>query len=130
MNQGIANSASTAEVVDTQTSTDYGSLPSGVPTPTQTNYGSFPSGIQAPTQTMNYGSFPEELIGNTEEIDHEKTKIEIPEENNMTEAGVETELDEKFDSSTLTSLESTPRAVRRTVNMFNVLTRDLARWLS
>ncbi|KAF8545250.1 hypothetical protein BDD12DRAFT_871933 [Trichophaea hybrida] len=40
--QEIANSASTEQQVDSQTTTDYGSLHSGVSTiPIQTNYGSF-----------------------------------------------------------------------------------------
>ncbi|KAF8527364.1 hypothetical protein BDD12DRAFT_904050 [Trichophaea hybrida] len=60
---------------------------------------------------MNYGSFPEEVIENTEEIDHKNTGIEISEDNTMTETCIEKELNEEFDSSTLTSLESTPRAV-------------------
>ncbi|KAF8541052.1 hypothetical protein BDD12DRAFT_803972 [Trichophaea hybrida] len=46
MAQEITKSASTADPVDSQTTTDYGSLSSGVPTtPTQTNYGPFPTNI-------------------------------------------------------------------------------------
>ncbi|KAF8537713.1 hypothetical protein BDD12DRAFT_887073 [Trichophaea hybrida] len=85
MNQEVNSSASTAAPVDSQTSTDYGTLPPGVPTiATQTNYGSFPTDVPiTPTQETNYGSFPAADI-NTEEMDHEATESAIQEDDTVT----------------------------------------------
>ncbi|KAF8537811.1 hypothetical protein BDD12DRAFT_887017 [Trichophaea hybrida] len=126
MNQEVISSISTAAPVDCQTSTDYGTLPSGAPTiPTQTNYGSFPMDIsKIPTQETNYGSFPEEIADmNTEEIDHDSTKSTVQEDDTMMEVGDDTaeqDQQEESDCSPLSSLESTPRRLaRRPMDMFN-----------
>ncbi|KAF8532212.1 hypothetical protein BDD12DRAFT_902442 [Trichophaea hybrida] len=66
--------------------------------------------IPAPTQIMKNGSFPEEVNRNTEEMDNENTDIEIQNDNNIMEPGVEEALDKEIDSSTLTSLQRIPRA--------------------
>ncbi|KAF8535464.1 hypothetical protein BDD12DRAFT_892817 [Trichophaea hybrida] len=104
-NMEIANTMSTEQQVDSQTTTDY-----NVPT--------------TPTQETNYGSFPDGAITtNTEEMDHEATEPAIQEDDTMTEAGDNTtEQDQQgtADSSPLLSLESTPRQLpRRPMNMFN-----------
>ncbi|KAF8536655.1 hypothetical protein BDD12DRAFT_889647 [Trichophaea hybrida] len=125
-NMEIANTASTEQQVDSQTTTDYSTLPSGVPaTPTETNYGSFPTDVPTtPTQETNYGSFPDgAIIHITEEMDHEATEPTIQEDNTMTEVGDDTtEQDQQgtADSSPLSSLESTHRQLpRRPSDMFN-----------
>ncbi|KAF8534496.1 hypothetical protein BDD12DRAFT_895781 [Trichophaea hybrida] len=124
MNQEVISSASTAAPVDSQTSTDYGTLPSGVPTtPTQTNYGSFPMDVPiTPTQETNYGLFPVAGI-NTEEMDHEATEPVAQEDDTMMEAGDDNAAQDQqgtADSSPLSSVESTPRQLpRRPMEMFN-----------
>ncbi|KAF8537006.1 hypothetical protein BDD12DRAFT_888677 [Trichophaea hybrida] len=125
-NMEIANTESPEQQVNSQTTTDYSSLPTEVPTtPIQTNYGSFPTDVPTtPTQETNYGSFPDgTIIADTEKMDHENTEFAAQEDDTMTEVGDETtETDQQgpADSSPLSSLESTPRQLpRRPMNMFN-----------
>ncbi|KAF8532943.1 hypothetical protein BDD12DRAFT_901130 [Trichophaea hybrida] len=93
MNQEIASSTSTAAPIDSQTSTDYGTLPLGVPTtPTPTNYVSFPTDTPTtPTQEMNYRFFPGEAADlNMEDLDHKSTESVAQKDDTMTEAGDDT----------------------------------------
>ncbi|KAF8534944.1 hypothetical protein BDD12DRAFT_894656 [Trichophaea hybrida] len=113
--------------VDSQTSTEYGSLPAGVSTtPTQMIYGFFPSkGPSTATQGMNYRSFPEGLAEIMEKaMDHEDAKPVGQEDDTMMEVGgidkQELMGEEDSDSLPLTFLESTPKQLpRRPMDMFN-----------
>ncbi|KAF8540110.1 hypothetical protein BDD12DRAFT_881012 [Trichophaea hybrida] len=122
----IANSANTEAAVDSQTSTDYRSFPTGISTtPTQMNYGSFPTEVQA-TEETNYGSFPDRVTTTKGEMDHEQSTVEDPKDDTMTEVG-ENEYENDYEegtvrvafSSPLSTLESTPKARRVPNDMFN-----------
>jgi hypothetical protein len=122
----LANSADLEAGVDSHTSTDYGSFPSGIPTIlTQTKNFCFLPRVQT-TEEMIYGSFPDRVTTTEGAIDHEQSTVEDPGDDTMMEVGEDQNENNNYDgtvrevfSSPLSSFKSTPKARRVPNDRFN-----------